>query len=195
MQSQGSVEQYLHANETVEQTVDVESATVYVTDRRVLAFTPAIDGKNFQQAERPNVTGVERRTDEDRSLLWSGAQYALLGGLLTPVGVLVDFGAIFGGLELDSGGTSQFGAGDLISAAETLITALTFLSYALVAIGVLMLGYGVVQLVRYQQGRQTVLELTVAGDGESLRLPAPDTATDVQSRLEQAIVPGVGHGH
>lgn len=196
MQSQGSVEQYLHENESIEQSVKVETATVYVTNQRVLAMTPTIEGKNFQQAERPNVSGVEVGIAEDRSRLWNGAQYAVMGGLLTPVGFVVDFGSIFGDLELDSQGSSQFGAEGLISAADTLITVMTYLSYAIIAIGLVLLAYGVFRIAQYWEDRQQTLELVVAGDGENISLPVPegpDGADEAQFHLRQALFPGVDH--
>lgn len=172
----GRVEEYLSENESVEETVEIDTARVYVTNRRVLAFTPEIEGKNFKRVDRPNVTGVERRMDENRSLLWSGAQYTLLGALLTPVGFVLDFGSIFSDVDFGNDSTTTFGAGDLISAAETLIALFSLVGYALIAIGVLSLLGGLAMLAKFSLDREEILVLAVAGKqaDDDVRLPLPD---------------------
>jgi len=69
--------------ESVERRVDLENATVVVTNRRVMTFVPDADGPEFRHAERPNVGTVSVETvDRFRRLCW-GIAAAFVGvGLL-----------------------------------------------------------------------------------------------------------------
>jgi len=194
MQWQGQIEDLLYEGESVQEQVELDRAEVVVTNRRVLAFTPGGDGENFQQAERPNVTGVTSGMEGNRRYLSKGAQYALVGAILAPIGYFVDFGSIFGDVSFETEGANRFGAGDLLSMAELLITALTWVGRVLLALGVIALVAGVALLVLYQRKRTPVLRLTLAGDGDDITLPYPERmeSTEAHEQLQRALFPETG---
>ncbi|MFB1066156.1 hypothetical protein [Natrinema sp. H-ect4] len=179
--------------ESVERRVDLENATVVVTNRRVMTFVPDADGPEFRHAERPNVGTVSVETvDRFRRLCW-GIAAAFVGvGLLeasravsfvdyVPSSGLQDTGPFPG-----SNGIERLVDGAL-SAIETV---LLVLDWAVLLSGVSALVVAAALVWRYVRSRSRRLVLRVGGGTD---LVVPVSRTDLESgsiaEIETAIRP------
>ena len=190
---QQRVDDLLYDGESVEQTVDVGSAHVVVTSHRVLAFTPDLEGENFQQVDRPNVEGVGTgsRTKSD-ILLNYGIKAAVYGLLLVAAGYIIDFDSIIGGIDIGAAGsTGKLGLGGLLETTQAMIDLLSRLDELMLLFGGLALFLGVVFLGVFWYQRDPTLVIETAGESDDIHVPKPadDAATE---RLKQAVRPG-GH--
>ncbi|WEL21975.1 hypothetical protein [Halorhabdus sp. BNX81] len=184
------VEELLYEGETVSARVAAGDAHVVVTTHRVLAFTPQMDGENFRQVERPNVTDVAVRSDGETRFLLAGLRAGLFGVVLLGVGLLVDFGALMGDIDLtDTGSTGQLGIGGILGMVQGMISIIYSLDDYMVMIGALLLLAGLVPIAVYLYSRETRLVLEIAG-GEDLPIAAStEDAGETVGRLRDAIFP------
>lgn len=192
---QRRVDELLFEGETVRERLDIGSSHVVVTSHRVLSFTPELEGENFRQVDRPNVTGVETSALSKANLLRRGLMAGVLGGVLLLAGVLFDPTAVFGeNLDLETGTANDFGLGGLMDATQSMFALMMNLDSILRTFGALALLLSTVILSVYWYFRTPTLAIRLAGDEEDVHMPRPDDATDVAHRLEQAILPDPAEG-
>ncbi|WP_226039702.1 hypothetical protein [Natrinema sp. DC36] len=186
-------DQLCDEGERVERRVDLESATVVVTNRRVMTFVPDADGPGFRHAERPNVGTVSVETvDRLRRLCW-GIAAAFVGvGLLEAARAVsfVDYVPASGlqdtGPLPDSDPLERLVDGAL-SAIET---ALLVLDWAVLLSGGVALAVAAALVWRYVRSRSRRLVLRVRG-GTDLIVPVSraDLEAGLTAEIETAIRP------
>lgn len=187
---QRRVDDLLYDGETIRESVDVETARVVVTSHRVLAFKPEMEGENFQQVDRPNVTGVGTGARSKRRLLRWGLLTGVWGGLLFVAGVWFDPGSILGEpVEFDASATDEFGLGGVMRMTQAMLALLWNLDTLLLVSGALVLSLAAVLLGVYWYLRTPTLVVAVAGEQNDVHIPRPAGATETATRLEQAILP------
>jgi hypothetical protein len=180
------VQRVLRDDESVEVTLPAGNGRIVVTTHRVLAATPERDGPNLSYADRPNVEAVERENEGGTAHLARGVKACVVGLLLLGVGATVDLGGLITGTSVDSGTASQVGVGQVVAMLDALRAGLALLDVAMVAGGVLAVGFGLVSTSLFLRARQTALVVRVAGH-DDLRVDAAVTDTDVAAlrrRLE-----------
>lgn len=183
------VEELLYEGEAVTERVSAGNANVVVTTHRVLAFTPEMDGENFRQVERPNVTDVAVRSDGETRFLLTGFRAGLFGVVLLGVGMAVDFGALMGDIDLTDTSTGQLGIGGILGMVQGMISIISSLDDYMRMVGALLLLVALVPVAVYLYSRETRLVLTIAG-GEDLPIAtSPDDAEANVARLREAILP------
>jgi len=185
------VEALLYEGEDVLERVSAGEANVVVTTHRVLAFTPGMDGENFRQVERPNVTDVGVRTDGETRYLLFGLRAGLLGVVLLAIGLVVDFGALVGDVDLASTGAGgQMGIGGILGMVQGMVSILAILDVYMRLSGALLLLAALIPVGVYLHSRERRLVLSIAG-GEDLPVASPPAdAEAVVERLRGAIRPG-----
>lgn len=180
------VDGLLYDGEHVETKVPVGEGGVVVTTHRVLAFTPADDGSNFESVERPNVTGVERTTRGSFAYLTQAVKALLVGGVLLAAGQVVSLDSMVGGIELTT--TGGMGLDGFLSLMQSLLGLLAMLDEIMTVAGALGLLLGAVILGAYALSRTDRLVVAVAGS-EDLELPAAETDDSIATQLDRAVQP------
>ncbi|CCQ34491.1 hypothetical protein HLRTI_002097 [Halorhabdus tiamatea SARL4B] len=183
------VEELLYEGEEVTERVSAGDANVIVTTHRVLAFTPEMDGENFRQVERPNVTEVAVRSDGETRFLMTGFRAGLFGVVLLGVGMAVDFGALMGDIDLTDTSTGQLGIGGILGMVQGMISIISSLDDYMRMLGALLLLVALVPVAVYLYSRETRLVLTIAGGADLPIATSPDDAEETVSRLREAILP------
>lgn len=183
------VEELLYESESVEEVVDVDDARVVVTSHRIMAFTPEMDGENFTQAERPNVTAVETSSMANDSLAERALRYGIYGGLLVLAGTFINFERFVGGIEFDAEAAEQTGAGGLVGLSQRMIDGIALADELMQVVGALALLLAVAIFAVYWLLRTPTLAIRVAGDGDDIHVPQPDEPDLAATTLEQAIIP------
>ena len=186
---QRRVDELLYESETVEETVDVETARVVVTSHRVLSFTPEMDGENFTQVERPNVTGVGMGARGNTKLAGRSVRYGIYGVVLVLGGLLIDSESYVGGLEFDAEATSETGAGGIVSIAQAMLNFMARFDELMQVLGALLLLAAVVMFAVYWLLREPTLTIAVAGEEADIHVPRPTDTETVIGRLEAAVLP------
>jgi hypothetical protein len=185
------VDDLLYDGETVRESVDLDGARVVVTSHRILAFTPDMDGANFQQADLPNVEGVGTGARTESRLLEPGLRIGVVGVVLVVTGLVVDFGGLVGGVDL-GGGAGSVGIGGMLGPVRSLLGLVRDLDQYLRLVGALALLLAVGLLSVYWYLREPTLTVAVAG-GEDIHVPRVDDPGAV-SRIERALAPGGASG-
>jgi len=188
-------EELLYDGESIERRVDAGDSAVVVTSHRVLAFTPSAEGSNFQQVDRPNVTGVSVRGRGERRFLRLGARAVIYGSLLVAAGVFLPIDTVLGDVGLPET-TGQLGLGGILGLFNTMIELLRNLDDLLRLFGGLLLLFALVPLGVYAWSRDRALLIEVAGeDSDPIEVPADDIESDVVAeQIRAAVFPeGVDH--
>jgi hypothetical protein len=185
------VEDLLYDGESVRESVDLDDARVVVTSHRVLAFTPEMDGANFQQADRPNVEGVGTGARTESRLLEPGLRIGVVGVVLLGTGLVVDFGSLVGSVDL-GGGAGGVGIGGMLGPVRSLLGLVRDLDQYLQLFGALALLLAVGILSVYWYLREPTLTIAVAGS-EDIHVPRVDDAAAVD-RIERALTPDGADG-
>lgn len=181
------VERLLYEGETVEERVELEEGAMLVaTSHRVLAFTPSLEGANFEQVDRPNVEGVSTGALADSDLLSRALQWGVIGIVLIAGGFLVNLDSLVGEINLDTSGAGQIGIGGFMGMMQGVMDLLALLDDGMRLFGALFLLLAVVFVGVYMWGRERTLVIRVAGD-EDVHLPRPPDVTHLQERLEAAL--------
>ncbi|NUB89950.1 hypothetical protein HTZ84_18265 [Haloterrigena sp. SYSU A558-1] len=180
------VDQLLDEREREQHRVDLDRATVVVTNRRVLAFTPDEDGPNYRSADRPNVTRVSVETDSAPGRLLWGSLFLCLGLGLLLIGTTVDLA----GLADDYAGATGDPTGIVDAALETLATILLVFDLSILVGGGLLLALAALFFAGYARSRWRRLALRVSG-GDDILLPVTDADLEAGRAvaLEEAILP------
>jgi hypothetical protein len=176
---QRSVQDLLERGERVEREVEVGSARLVVTDRRLLAFTPAGDGPNYRTIARPNVQHVEIAPRNEFGYVKNGVLYLLIGLATVAAGVVLDTDGVLSDTPTGPG-ASRLGVGDLVQQVSFWVG---LVDDGIVVLGVIFALPTVYHVVRYQQSRRTVLSVGVAGD-DDVDLPI-ERVDDPSGALEQ----------
>ena len=182
------VDELLYEGERERRRVDLEAATVVVTNHRVLAFADG-GGTNYRHVDRPNVRRVTVETDgRPRYLVWATALLTLGIGLLAAT-TRVEPGGLVESVGLEGGDPTGVADGAL----ETVETLLVAFELAVLAGGLLALAVAALYFVRYGRSRSRRLVLRVSGD-EDIALPVTDLDLERGrvTELEAAIRPGSG---
>ncbi|QLK24404.1 hypothetical protein HYG81_09730 [Natrinema zhouii] len=179
--------------ETVERRVDLERATVVVTNRRVMTFVPDADGPEFRHAERPNVGTVSVETDDRLGQLCWGIVAAFVGvGLLEMARTVrfVDFAPSFGFRDTGSLPGSNAIANLVDAALSATETALLGLDWGVLLSGVAALAIAAAFGWRYVRSRSRRLVLRVRGE-DALEVPVSkaDLEAGLIADIETAIRP------
>jgi len=186
---QNRVEELLYESESVSEVLDIDSSRVVVTSHRVLTFTPEMDGENFQQVERPNVTGVETSAQGRTTLAGRSIRYGVYSLLLILAGFVINFDALIGDIQFDGEAASQTGAGGIVGIAQGMLNLMTQLDQLMQVVGALVLLAAVVMFAVYWLLRVPTLAIRVAGEGADLHVQRPEDADGAIRRLESAILP------
>lgn len=187
------VDQLCDDGETVERRVELEDATVVVTNRRVLAFTPAAGGPNYRHVERPNVGTVALETSERPGRLCWGIVAAAVGITLVETATAVTAADRVPTPGLEGIGTVPGGdylARALEAAADAVGTALLIAEWGVLLSGVAAFALAAVLVGSYVRSRSRRLVLRVAG-GTDLTLPVADADVEAGrvTALERAVRP------
>lgn len=179
------VDELLYDGERAQKRVDLEAATVVVTNERVLVFTEGGNGSNYTHVDRPNVGRVSVENESELGhLVWGTIILFLAIGLflLTATYDLAD--AVDG---VDPGDSTGL-VGSVIDVVETLLTVFDLTVFA--AGGVVAM-IGAIFFVRYIRSRSRHLVLRVSGD-DDIVLPVTDAdiEADRPVDLHEAIGPG-----
>ncbi len=185
---QSKVDDLLYESESVEEVVDIKEARVVVTSHRVLTFTPTMDGENFEQVERPNVTGVSTSALARTSLAARSIRYGIYSAMLMLAGLFIDFGGLIGGASFDSQSLQGTGASGIAGMAQGMLNFFTQLDDLMRMVGALGLLVAVVIFAVYWLLRTPTLAITVAGDREDIHVPRPDDPGFAVTALEEAII-------
>lgn len=171
---------HLREGERLTDEFRVGSATVGVTDRRLLVAreggTPAV-----RAVDRTNVGSVRQRTLSDRGRLLSAFPWAGLGAFLLAAWRFAPLEGFLAPVEAPPG----TGFEGLFETVNTLVELLGYLDEAFLAVGLLAFAWAGFRVVGYLRERRTVLEVAVAG-ADPIRLPVPDDPTAVD-RLRGAV--------
>lgn len=183
------VEELLYDGESIESTLDLGTASIVVTTHRVLAFTPETDGANFRHVDRPNVDGVTLRSGGQRSVLFRGLRAAVYGLLLVGAGALLPIDSILSGVSMPTS-AGRLGIGGVLGLFRTMLRLLRDLDEILLLVGGLLLLFSLVPMGVYLRTRERALIVEVAGEADSIRVPAADVRDQaVAAQLEREIVP------
>jgi hypothetical protein len=186
MRGHERVDELLYDGETVRESVELDGARVVVTSHRLLAFTPGMDGANFQQADLPNVEGVDTGARGPGTLLERGLRVGTVGAVLVGTGLVVDFDSLVGGVDLGTG-AGRTGIGGMLGPVRRLLGLVRDLDQYMQLLGALVLLLSVALLSAYWYLREPTLTVEVAG-GEDLHVPRGADGT--AARLEGALAPG-----
>lgn len=182
------VDDLLYDGEEVAEKVSVASGGVVVTTHRVLAFTPDSSGANFRDVDRPNVVGVAYQTSGELSFLEYAVKALVAGGVLVAAGQVVSLDSLVSSVSVGSG-AGQVGMGGMLGLLQSFLSLMAQLDELMTTFGALALVLGAIVLGVYAWSREQELVVTVAGEEADLRLPAPDNADQIASRLEGVIRP------
>lgn len=187
---QRRVDELLYDGETVRESLDIGPSRVVVTSHRVLVFKPDMDGENFRQADRPNITGVGTGARGVSSFLRRGIMVGVLGLVLLVAGIIFDPESLFGGnINLDTSGGQQLGLGGVMDGIRSMFALLVNLDTILRTFGVLALVLAAVILGVYWYLRTPTLVIEQAGEQDDVHIPRPENATETATQLERAILP------
>lgn len=176
----------LYDGETVRETVDVGANRVFVTSHRLLVFFPEdAPGPNFRQVDNPNVEGASASIESDRGAVAKSVLWGVVGLAMVVGGVLVEVRDLLSLPDTFQDGAVR-GAGGLLSMLETVFTVIGFADEALAALGVGLLAIAGFYAYRYQDSREHVVTVAVAGD-EDVRLAVDADGTEAAGALERAL--------
>jgi hypothetical protein len=185
---QSNVDDLLYESESVEETVDIGDSRVVVTSHRVLTFTPNMDGENFEQVERPNVTGVRTSALSRTELAARSVRYGVYSALFLLAGLVLDFDSLVGDIEFDTQAARETGAGGTVGFAQGMLNFFSQLDGLMQLIGALGLLISTVLFAVYWLLRTPTLVIAVAGDREDLHVPRPKEPDLAVAALEDAII-------
>ena len=164
------VDDLLYDGEAVVETVPVDDGRVVVTTHRLLAWTPAGEGRRLRSVARPNVASVsEAREGGERAF-----GVALRAGV---VGVVCLVVAPLAAVDVPdvSGGEAALGGG--LDALASLFGALALLDEALTVAGALALAVAAAAAGWFLRRRERVVRVDVAGEDDvSVRADDPASA-------------------
>jgi hypothetical protein len=181
------LERMRQSGESVERVVEVGSATLAVTEQRLLALTPDSDGANFRAIERPNVEAISTGARGTTAHLRRAIRPGILGVVLLGASQFVDLEGVAGATTPP--GTDQLGLGGLFALLDLFLGLLALLDTVLLLGGVGLLCLALLLVGAYGYSRSTQLHVTVAG-GDDLRVPLEgrsSSGTDPARTLERAL--------
>lgn len=190
---QSQVEELLYDGESIIESIDIDSSRVVVTSHRIMVFTPELEGENFQQADRPNVTGVDTGSLGETNFLRRGISVGVVGIVLLATGLIFDPSSMFSeDIGVDEGTAQNIGAGGILDATQSLFSLLLNLDSLLRVFGALALLLATVILGVYWYFRTPTLVIRQAGDHDDIHVKRPENAAEMAQRLERAILPDPG---
>lgn len=185
---QSKVDDLLYESESVEEVVDIDDSRVVVTSHRVLTFTPNMTGENFEQVERPNVTGVSTSALARTGLAQKSIHYGVYSAMLMLAGLFINFDSLIGSIQFDAQATQQTGAGGIVGLAQGMLSFFSQLDELMQVFGALGLLVAVVIFAVYWLLRTPTLAIIIAGDRDDLHVPRPDDPDLAVTALEEAII-------
>jgi hypothetical protein len=186
--AEDEVKQYLYQSESIREAFDVGPVRVVLTSHRVFASLP--DEGGIQQAELPNVTGVERQTRGSLSGVVWGISIALVGVAFLAVGLAVSTSDAFTTPTFQEDAAAEAGAGSLTDLVEMVIWVVENLDVMMLWGGAFFLVLAVLPVVHYWvRVREQTLTIQLAGEQADIHLPLEYIAVEDEFRLEKALVP------
>lgn len=182
------IRQYLYAGESVREAFDVGPSRVVMTSHRV--FTSRPDETGIEQADLPNVSGVERVVQGSTSKLMSGIWFVVAGVTLIVIGIITSISDLFTAPGFDTSTASRFGSDSLVEIIEAVLWIVENLGVLVATVGVLTLGVGGLFVAYYWfRVREPSLVIRLAGDQPDIHLPLSEVPIDDERRLEEALDP------
>lgn len=185
---QSKVDDLLYESESVEEIVDIDNARVVVTSHRVLTFTPEMDGENFEQVERPNVTGVATSALSRTGLAARSVRYGIYSLMLMLAGLFINFDSMVGEIQFNSEAAQETGAGGTVGFAQSMLNIFSQLDDFMQLIGALGLFISAVLFAVYWLLRTPTLAIEIAGDRDDLHVPRPEDPDLAVTALNEAII-------
>jgi hypothetical protein len=186
---QSRVKELLYESESVEEALNYDDTRVVVTSHRVMAFTPEMDGENFRQVERPNVTGVGTGAQSRASLAARSIRYGIYGAVLILAGYFLNFESFVGGVNFDAESAKQTGAGGIVETTQGMLDLIANLDELMQTFGALALLAAVAIFGVYWLLRTPTMVISVAGDEADIHVPRPENADEIAPKLEALILP------
>ncbi|MXV62641.1 hypothetical protein GS429_11305 [Natronorubrum sp. JWXQ-INN-674] len=180
------LEELLYEGERERRRVDLDAATVVVTNQRVIVFSTDGDAADYRHVDRPNVTRVSVETESaPRHLVWMTVLLFLGLGLLL-LGSAIDLADRVTGAGPEGGDPT----GVVDGLFETIQTILIAFELSIFAAGLLVLAAAAVIFGRYIGSRSRRLVLRVSGaDDISVPVSDADLEADRPIDLVEAIGP------
>jgi hypothetical protein len=182
------ITQYLYQGESIREAFDVGPVGIVLTSHRVFASDP--DDEGIQQAELPNVTGVERTTRGSLSGVIWGVALAIIGVAFVAVGLSTQLSDSFTAPEFQENAAEQAGADALTGLVDMLIWLVENIDTLLLGTGGFFLVVAVLPVAHYWlRVRERTLAIQLAGEQPNIHLPVEYIAVEDEFRLEKALVP------
>jgi len=182
------IAEYLYQGESIREAFDIGPVRVVVTSHRVFISDP--DDEGIQQAELPNVTGVERTTRGSRSGVIWGVALAVIGVAFLAVGLSARLSDAFTAPEFRGNAAEQAGAGGLTDLVELLIWLVENVDVVMLGVGGFFLVVAVVPVTHYWfRVRERTLDIRLGGKQPDIHLPLEHVGVEDERRLERALVP------
>lgn len=187
------VDELCHDGETVVHRVELEDATLAVTNQRVMAFTPQRGEPNFRHVDRPNVGTITVETTGRLRRLCVGLVAAFAGVGLLELATDVRFAAFapdldFGDVRSMPGATRLTRVVEI--AVEAVETALLLVKWSVLLSGVAALAVAAFLVISFLRSRSRRLVLRVSGgDDLEFSIGADALERGVVADLENAIRP------
>jgi len=158
----------------------------------VLAFTPALDGKNFQTVDRPNVVSVRRESEGQFDLLRRGLWGVIGGLLLYAAGLVTDFGSLLALPSTGSEGPAQgTGLDRTVQTMQQIFDLFALVDDLMVLVGTAAFFVGLLLVAGYVYTRTRYLSIRTAGDETDVHIPIGGSSVGEHAivELETAIFP------
>ena len=181
------VEEYLHQGESVREAFDVGPFRAVLTTHRIFVVMP---GGAIQQADLPDVTGVDRTTRGSTSGLVWGVSFLVIGVTLFALGVAASTSDLVQTPEFSREAAAEAGAGSLVELVEIAFWFIENLDTILLWVGALCVALAVLPTVNYWfRVRQPTLTIRLAGEQADIHLSREHVPVEDESRLEGALAP------
>jgi hypothetical protein len=181
------IQQYLYQGESVRDAFDVGPFRAVLTTHRLFVAMP--EG-GTQQADLPDVTGVDRTTRGSKSGLVWGASFVIIGLTSFALGFAASTSDALRTPEFDQDAASEVGAGSLVDLVEIIFWFIENIDTMLFWGGALFVALAALPVANYWfRVRQPTLTVRLAGEQADIHLSREHVPVEDEFRLEEALVP------